>query len=105
VTSLNAAIDINTGRSTTSHSVASDGHDITDPSEGGAMTTDKRDVTAEELDAETAEAIPDREAMSLIDANVAVPVNAAVAANVLTDESTADAAADQEGDIDQANVL
>jgi hypothetical protein len=36
-----------------------------------------------------AEGLPDRENMSLVDANVAVPVNAAVAANVLTDHSTA----------------
>ena len=42
--------------------------------------------------------------MSLINANLAAPVNAAVAANVLTSESTADADASQEGDIDQVNV-
>ena len=66
---------------------------------------DVEQVTSEELESESAEQLPDREAMSLIDANVAVPVNAAVAANVLTDESIADADADQTGDIDQDNVL
>jgi hypothetical protein len=59
------------------------------------------ELSPEELDAENAAELPDREAMSLVDANVAVPVNAAVAANVLSDDSTADAAANQEGDIDQ----
>jgi hypothetical protein len=41
--------------------------------------------------------------MSLVDANVAVPVNAAVAANVLSDDSTATANAEQTNDIDQEN--
>jgi hypothetical protein len=61
-------------------------------------------MSDEELEGENAEELPDREAMSLIDANVAVPVNAAVAANVLTSESVADADADQTGDIDQLNL-
>jgi hypothetical protein len=59
------------------------------------------ELTAEELDAENAADLPDREAMSLVDANVAVPVNAAVAANVLTNESTATADATQDAPIDQ----
>ncbi len=59
------------------------------------------DLTAEELEATAAE-LPDREAMSLIDANVAVPVNAAVAANVLSDNSTAIADAEQDAWIDQS---
>jgi len=61
-------------------------------------------LSPEELDAASAEQLPDREQMSLINANVAVPVNAAVAANVLSDESTAGAGADQTGDIGQANL-
>jgi hypothetical protein len=59
------------------------------------------ELTPEELDAENAADLPDREAMSLVDANVAVPVNAAVAANVLTNESTATADATQDAPIDQ----
>lgn len=59
-------------------------------------------LTPDELDAESGEALPDREAMSLIDANLAAPVNAAVAANVLSDNSTATANATQTVDIDQA---
>ena len=59
------------------------------------------ELTAEELDAENAADLPDREAMSLVDANVAVPVNAAVAANVLSNESTAEADATQDNVIKQ----
>ena len=61
-------------------------------------------LSAEELDAASAEELPDREQMSLVSANVAVPVNAAVAANVLSDHSVADAPADQAGGIDQVNL-
>jgi hypothetical protein len=66
--------------------------------------TDQTGLSKEELDAASAEEIPDREQMSLVSANVAVPVNAAVAANVLSDHSVADAPADQTGDIDQVNL-
>jgi hypothetical protein len=52
-------------------------------------------LTEEELAAEAGEELPDREAMSLINANIAVPVNAAVAANVLSDNSIAYADATQ----------
>ncbi len=60
-------------------------------------------LTADELDAQGGEQLPDREAMSLVDANIAAPVNAAVAANILSDDSTAIADADQDVDIDQSN--
>ena len=53
--------------------------------------SDYRPVTRAELDDLAGEALPERAAMSLINANVAIPVNAAVAANVLTDHSTATA--------------
>ena len=48
------------------------------------MTEERKDVavTDEELETQDATELPDREAMSLINANVAAPVNAAVAANV-----------------------
>jgi hypothetical protein len=75
---------------------------------GSHMTDDRRQPISDELDAEelaqeTAAELPDREAMSLINANIAVPVNAAVAANVLSDNSTAIAEAIQEAQIDQSN--
>ncbi len=58
-------------------------------------------LTAEELEAEGAEELPDREAMSLVNANVAAPINAAVALNALSDHSTAIANAQQTTPITQ----
>ena len=60
-------------------------------------------MTREELDQLAGEPLPERAAMSLINANVALPVNAAVAANVLSDNSVAYANAEQDVDIDQSN--
>ncbi len=62
---------------------------------------DYRAVTRAELDDLAGEALPERAAMSLINANVAVPVNAAVAANVLTDHSAANAQSASNGPITQ----
>jgi hypothetical protein len=67
------------------------------------MNDDSRsELTPAELDAETVEELPDREAMSLINANIAAPVNAAVAANILSDNSIAYANAEQDIDITQS---
>lgn len=52
-------------------------------------------LSPEELEAEMVEEIPDREAMSLVNANIAIPVNAAIAANVLSDGAIAYADATQ----------
>jgi hypothetical protein len=57
----------------------------------------------DELAAQTGEELPDREQMSLVNANVAAPVNAAVALNALSDDSVAVANAQQTADIDQSN--
>ena len=62
-----------------------------------------QNVSDEELDQENAEALPDREQMSLINANIAAPINAAVAANVLSDNSIAYADAEQTAPITQTN--
>jgi hypothetical protein len=62
-----------------------------------------RKVTREELDELAGEALPERAAMSLINANIAIPVNAAIAANVLSDGSTAYANAVQGTPITQGN--
>jgi hypothetical protein len=62
-----------------------------------------RTLSREELDELAGEALPERAAMSLINANVAAPVNAAVAANILSDNSIAYANAEQNVDIDQSN--
>ncbi len=61
-----------------------------------------RRLTREELDALAGEQLPERAAMSLINANVAAPINAAVALNVLSDDSVAIANAEQTANIDQS---
>ncbi len=80
--------------------------------------TDGRGLTREEMEAEDGSALPDKQAMSLLDinadldlaldiaapidaavaanANVAAPIDAAVGANVLSIDSTAAAVADQD---------
>ena len=60
-------------------------------------------LTPEELDQQGGEELPDREQMSLVNANIAIPVNAAVAANVLSDGSIAYADATQTTPITQTN--
>jgi len=65
--------------------------------------SDKPQLTEDELKAQEGEELPDREQMSLINANVAAPVNAAVALNALSDNSTAYANAEQTNDITQHN--
>jgi hypothetical protein len=60
-------------------------------------------LTREELDEIAGEPLPERAAMSLINANVAAPINLALAANVLSDDSIAYANAEQIADIDQSN--
>jgi len=60
------------------------------------------ELTAEELDAEVGAELPDREAMSLVNANVAAPVNLAAALNVLSDNSVAVANAEQTAPITQS---
>ena len=61
------------------------------------------ELTEQELQAQDAEQLPDREQMSLVNANIAVPVNAAIAANVLSDGAVAYADALQDAPIDQGN--
>ncbi len=46
-------------------------------------------LTREELNKFAGEELPERVAMALIRANVAVPINAAIAQNVLSDNSVA----------------
>ena len=70
------------------------------------MTKSKKDtgeLSQEELQQQQGEELPDREAMSLVNANVAIPVNAAVAANVLSDDAVAYADATQDSIIDQSS--
>lgn len=60
-----------------------------------------RPLTREELNRLAGEELPERAAMSLINANIAAPINLALAANVLSDNSTAIAVADQSSTITQ----
>jgi hypothetical protein len=66
------------------------------------MSDREQELTADELEAQEAAELPDREAMSLINANLAAPVNAAVALNALSDNSVAYANAEQNIDITQS---
>ena len=52
---------------------------------------------------ESVVALPDRAAMSLVNANLAIPINVALAANVLSDDAIAYANAAQTTPIDQGN--
>jgi hypothetical protein len=61
-----------------------------------------KQLSREELNAIAGEELPERAAMSLINANIAAPINAAVALNVLSDNSIAYANAEQTGDITQS---
>jgi hypothetical protein len=62
-----------------------------------------RKLTREELDEMAGEALPERAAMSLINANIAAPVNLAAALNVASDNSIAYANAEQTAPITQSN--
>jgi hypothetical protein len=68
------------------------------------MSQEYRPLTREDLEAIAGEELPERAAMSLVNANLAIPVNAAIAANVLSDGSIAYADATQATPIDQSNL-
>ena len=61
-----------------------------------------RHMTLEELSDETVEQLPARAAMSLVNANIAAPINAALALNVASDSSVAYANAVQYAPITQS---
>jgi len=69
----------------------------------GDRSQEYRSLSREELNELAGEELPERAAMSLINANVAAPINAAVALNALSDGSTAYANAEQNVDITQSN--
>jgi hypothetical protein len=58
-------------------------------------------LSVQDLEAQAVEALPDRAAMSLVNANVAAPINAAVALNALSDGAVAVATAQQTAEITQ----
>jgi hypothetical protein len=61
---------------------------------------ESREVPKDKLEAQVSQ-LPDREAMSLVNANLAAPINLALAANVLSDSSIAVADAQQWAPINQ----
>jgi hypothetical protein len=66
------------------------------------MAQEYKQLTREELNQIAGEELPERAAMSLVNANLAIPVNVALAANVLSDNATAYADAVQQTPIDQS---
>jgi hypothetical protein len=69
---------------------------------GGKETViESKEVPMEKLQQQTSE-LPNREAMSLVNANAALPINLALAANVLSDDSIAIASARQFAPIEQS---
>ena len=62
----------------------------------------KKALSKKDLQAQQAAELPDREAMSLVNANLAAPINAAVALNALSDNSIAYANATQTAPITQS---
>jgi hypothetical protein len=68
----------------------------------GKKQPEYRQLSREELNKLAGEELPERAAMSLINANVAAPINLAAALNVASDDSLAYANAQQTGDITQS---
>ena len=59
------------------------------------MERSRGGLSLAELEAEQAAELPEREELSLVNANVAAPINAALALNVASDHSIAYASAQQ----------
>ena len=70
----------------------------------GKKSPEYRQLSRDELNQLAGEELPERAAMSLVNANLAIPINAAIAANVLSDGSIAYADAAQTTPIDQSNL-
>jgi len=67
---------------------------------GKESVIESREIPPDQLEAQVAQ-LPNREAMSLVNANIAAPINLAAALNVLSDNSVAIAQADQYAPINQ----
>jgi hypothetical protein len=72
-------------------------------SSGQEEVLDRRDVPLEKISSEQQlSELPNREAMSLVNANIAAPINLALALNALSDNSVAIAQATQYAPIEQS---
>jgi hypothetical protein len=69
-------------------------------SDGKESVLESREIPQDQLEAQVAQ-LPNREAMSLVNANIAAPINLAAALNVLSDNSLAYAEANQVAPIQQ----
>ena len=69
--------------------------------QGTESVVEAREVPREKLQQQIAE-LPNREAMSLVNANIAAPINLALALNALSDNSVAIANAEQYAPIEQS---
>ena len=65
------------------------------------MIDHKRELTWEELAAQEVAELAEREELSLVNANLAIPINVAAALNVLSDNAVAAAGAAQQTPITQ----
>jgi hypothetical protein len=62
--------------------------------DGSESIVESREIPKDKLEAQASQ-LPNREAMSLVNANVFAPINIAAALNVLSDHAAAGAFADQ----------
>jgi len=65
---------------------------------------DRTQLSLEAVEAEQALELPNRELLSLVNANLALPINAALSANILSDGAAALSSAQQNAPINQGMV-
>ena len=65
------------------------------------MIDHRRELTWEELAAQEVAELPDREELSLVNGNVAAPINAVVVTNVLSDNAVSAASSVQNAPLTQ----
>jgi hypothetical protein len=65
----------------------------------------KRTLGVEQLGAQRVSELPAREVLSLVNANLALPINAALSANVLSDGAVAYSNAQQVAPVDQGTLV
>jgi hypothetical protein len=70
--------------------------------EVGRQEFSRAGLSQQEMQAQQGAELPDREQMSLVNADLAAPINAALAANILSDGSIAAAGATQTAPINQS---
>ena len=69
------------------------------------MDKRKPSLSAEQVEAQRVSELPAREVLSLVNANLALPINAALSANVLSDGAVAYSNAQQVAPVDQGTLV